>query len=386
MENNNQNLEAEQNYTQAVEQFLSIYCSKQTVFALSNLYFCGANAEEVAYINNVNKQIGQMAQQRNKSLERVTAFVEGVLARFNAKFQLTGSMLDDSLKTLTINGITYSIWESNIDFDYIETVKMISGLLANYEEYSKLPKVIEYENLLTKMNGKGIFSGITRAVAELKMNDLKKDPYVKAYLDIKNNLDVLTRLDRVFKSNEFRLLAKNASTAQEQLIKSEQYVQKIDSKHKARAYDALSLAFIRLYLQNQDHLRAKGSKPLQTLLNDVQQGVDMSTKNMLNKIVNDFGLLLPAYEQAVLNHENFRKCRIKEDGIVEADWRPIQDATYVIKLQQMETLPENIRLNNGIYEQDVANSSFDELSLDFQLVAFREQIANNTKNIDNGRQ
>ena len=64
-------------------------------------------------------------------------------------------------------------------------------------------------------------------------------------------------------------------------------------------------------------------------------------------------------------HDNWRKTRLKEDGSYEPRWKKINDKSYIKKLDKNK-LPSNIRLAENGYEIDIANSSYSQLSYDWQ--------------------
>lgn len=64
-------------------------------------------------------------------------------------------------------------------------------------------------------------------------------------------------------------------------------------------------------------------------------------------------------------HEDWRKTRLNEDGSYEPRWKAIKDQNFVAKLNPSQ-LPNNIRAVDGGYEIDIANSTYDQLSADWQ--------------------
>ena len=64
-------------------------------------------------------------------------------------------------------------------------------------------------------------------------------------------------------------------------------------------------------------------------------------------------------------HEDWRKTRLNEDGTFEPRWKAIKDQEFLTSLNPNE-LPGNIRVVDGNYEIDIANSSYDQLSPDWQ--------------------
>ncbi|MBQ0017282.1 MAG: hypothetical protein KBT30_01460, partial [Clostridiales bacterium] len=65
-------------------------------------------------------------------------------------------------------------------------------------------------------------------------------------------------------------------------------------------------------------------------------------------------------------HEDWRKTRLKEDGSYDPRWKKIKDEQFISKLNNNK-LPSNIRLNEeGAYEIDIANTSYENLSADWQ--------------------
>ena len=64
-------------------------------------------------------------------------------------------------------------------------------------------------------------------------------------------------------------------------------------------------------------------------------------------------------------HEDWRKTRLNEDGSFEPRWKKVKDEEFVSNLEP-EKLPKNVRAVEDGYEIDIANSSYEELSPDWQ--------------------
>lgn len=65
-------------------------------------------------------------------------------------------------------------------------------------------------------------------------------------------------------------------------------------------------------------------------------------------------------------HEDWRKTRLKEDGTFEPRWKTIKDKGFSDNLDE-NNLPVNIKkVEDGKFEIDIANSSYDQLSPDWQ--------------------
>ena len=74
--------------------------------------------------------------------------------------------------------------------------------------------------------------------------------------------------------------------------------------------------------------------------------------------------IIYAKEIAAELHEDWRKTRLTSDGIYEPRWKKIKDEEFIKNLP--ENLPEYIRVNEGVYEIDIANCSYNMLSADWQ--------------------
>ena len=64
-------------------------------------------------------------------------------------------------------------------------------------------------------------------------------------------------------------------------------------------------------------------------------------------------------------HEDWRAGRKHEDGTFEPRWKKIKDAGFVSQLDE-NNLPANIRKTDNGYEIDIANTSYENLSADWQ--------------------
>lgn len=64
-------------------------------------------------------------------------------------------------------------------------------------------------------------------------------------------------------------------------------------------------------------------------------------------------------------HEDWRKTRLNEDGTFEPRWKAIKDQEFITSLNSNQ-LPSNIRVADGKYEIDIANSTYNQLSPDWQ--------------------
>ena len=66
-------------------------------------------------------------------------------------------------------------------------------------------------------------------------------------------------------------------------------------------------------------------------------------------------------------HENWRKTVLNQDGTYEPHWKVIKDTDFIKKLKEKASLPENVRKGKkGVYEIDIANSTFEMLSKDWK--------------------
>ena len=64
-------------------------------------------------------------------------------------------------------------------------------------------------------------------------------------------------------------------------------------------------------------------------------------------------------------HEDWRKTRLTETGVYEPRWKKVKDESFILKLD-LENLPANVRINEGVVEIDIANSTYQQLSADWQ--------------------
>lgn len=69
---------------------------------------------------------------------------------------------------------------------------------------------------------------------------------------------------------------------------------------------------------------------------------------------------------AFLFHEIWRKTRKTGKMTFEPCWKVVKDKKFLKSLQEKD-LPKTIRINNCVVEQDIANTSFDDLSFDWKM-------------------
>lgn len=72
-----------------------------------------------------------------------------------------------------------------------------------------------------------------------------------------------------------------------------------------------------------------------------------------------------AHMIAAALHEDWRKTRLNPDGTFNPRWKKIKDEKFIEGLDK-DNLPASIRIENGVFEIDIANSSYDELSEDWK--------------------
>ena len=68
---------------------------------------------------------------------------------------------------------------------------------------------------------------------------------------------------------------------------------------------------------------------------------------------------------AYLFHEDWRKTRKRKDGTFEPRWKVVKDKNFIETLKE-KGFQNSIRVNKNIVEQDIANTTFENLSADWK--------------------
>ena len=68
---------------------------------------------------------------------------------------------------------------------------------------------------------------------------------------------------------------------------------------------------------------------------------------------------------AFMLHEEWRKTKLQPDGTYCSRWKVVKDKNFIKKLNKND-LPNYIRFNDGVFEMDISNVSYNLLSPDWQ--------------------
>lgn len=129
----------------------------------------------------------------------------------------------------------------------------------------------------------------------------------------------------------------------------------------------LALAYLGMYSRNYEYLRMSklgAKKQLQEL---VTEGQEYYANASLNSIADKIDKWITTGKIASALHESWREGRKQADGSYAPRWKKVTDPTFIKKVESMKELPSNIRIVDGKVEQDIANTSFLELCLDYQI-------------------
>lgn len=119
------------------------------------------------------------------------------------------------------------------------------------------------------------------------------------------------------------------------------------------------MMILNFYKENLKELSLQSSGAIGTLKNEL--GDDAK----INQFLSNFKKFEQTNEIAALLHEDWRKTRLK-DGVFEPRWKEVKDQTFANQMKQRTQLPINLRKNGEKLEIDIANSTFEQLSFDWQ--------------------
>ena len=250
--------------------------------------------------------------------------------------------------------------------DFSACLDRIKNKMKELTQYSN---VEEYAKLQAELAGvKGPFAGIRKKVIEKKMEKLAKYRVVDDYIKIKTHFDKIQKaIDELRKNQEIKETLKIIHELNEDLTNESNTLSDELSK---KANIVLAMKYLNLYNANFDTLKMSPVGAQKQLEDLVTENTEYYSKRLLLRVSKDLDKWIKVGEIASALHEDWREDRKNKEGIYEPRWKKVSDASFIKKVKAMEELPENIRIVDGVVEQDIANTTFNDLCIDYQLENF----------------
>ena len=86
----------------------------------------------------------------------------------------------------------------------------------------------------------------------------------------------------------------------------------------------------------------------------------------INDVFNKYQSFCTNIKVASALHEDWRQTRKLPDGTFDPRWKAVKDASFAEQYATAKELPNNLRINDGKLEIDIANTKFSDLSYDWQ--------------------
>lgn len=341
----------------------------------SNIFQIAIDSSE-----ELKQQWQKYSEEREKNItDRVNAMQEAremvnkVLEKNGISFsQDSNNFYRDTFSYLTIGETVFTSTQF-VDVDIVSVVKYLDLLINYYNHYGTTDEreknnLLKYNQLLKELNSdKKIFAGARNKATQKKIDELLEgDSALRQFSKISKVIERLTLAREGIKENQelldkaIQLHNKGDNTGLED----------VPNALKKRARTVLSIACVKLYNDNFDALRMSSvgaKKKLQELLTEK---LDPEAKNKLNDIIQDMDKLISINKIASKFHENWRESRLKEDGTYEPRWKVVCDPVFIKKVRGNKNLPSTIRITDKGVEQDIANTMFDDLCLDYKIENF----------------
>ena len=242
----------------------------------------------------------------------------------------------------------------------------VSDLESRYEEVRK------YKQLREQLKSMGEPSSLMEkfkvSKLEKEAKKLEKHGAVANYAKLYSSLDVLKAFAKEYKTGTL-----GTDTT---IVQDEKAIKEAENNlHSERdkfvdnlnnlSYDILAIKYATIYKKNFDLLRMQkdGAKAaLRRLVGNTEYYTDAA----IDKVANNIDEVLLNYDIASALHDDYRKKFFNPaTGTFTERWRPVKDVDFIKKYKNKQ-LPANLKLNGDNLEIDITNSSFDQLSLDWQ--------------------
>ncbi len=256
------------------------------------------------------------------------------------------------------------------NFDMIScterALREVTDLENRYEEVRKYKQL--REQLKEMGTPTSLMEKLKVSKLEKEARKLEKHGAVANYAKLYPSVDVFKAFVKEYKTGTLDtettiIQDENAIKTAETKLHDER--DKFVSNLSTLSYDILAIKYATIYKKNFDLLRMQkdGAKAaLRRLVGNTEYYTDAS----INRVAENIDEILLNYDIASALHDDYRKKFFNPTtGTFTERWRPVKDADFIKKFKN-QPLPANLRVNDGKLEIDITNSSFDQLSLDWQ--------------------
>ena len=239
--------------------------------------------------------------------------------------------------------------------------------LLNYKNKVDKDVMNEYTVLKDKLNNEnGIFKKARNKTIQSKINKLAEENY-----HLRNYLKIEPYLNNIKSAYDKILQNKNLEEKLQDLTKinnkeNSMFKKVLDKK----ATTVLALKYISLYNKNFDYLRMNPNGAKQTLSDILLKDAEYYARAAVERVANKTDEWLKISNIASTFHNKWREGRKNQDGKYEPRWKTVSDEAFINSVKSIKELPANIRIVDGKVEQDIANTNFNELCLDYQIENF----------------
>jgi len=259
------------------------------------------------------------------------------------------------------------------------SIAALNVLISSYEYYKKSnDSVKEYLKLQEKLNSNKFADRLTSIITKRKMKELEKNNnIVTQFKVLQNNISLIQKAKNdILESKEYQTLLKATETQDniEKLRKAER--ENLKKVLNEKATSVLALAYVKLYQDNFELLRMSSVGAQEKLLKLTTQDAEYYSKAAIEKVGKNVDYWLSVENVASQLHQQWREGRKNPDGTYEPRWKKVKDNAFIETVLATKNLPANIKVVDGEVQLDIANTSFDDLCLDYQIENFEAaQIA-----------
>lgn len=279
-------------------------------------------------------------------------------------------------KYVSVGDYLYSMPRLYWDANFVDAAQAATRcLIMEMERFLKEDSVKEYLMLKEELqNGQVKFlrkGAVKKRIQELETSDL----FVPRYNKLLTNMGAVKRADSQLKTSKALHRYKDALKREDKLKNPnwgtlEDFRKKLNEK----ASNILGMAYAKLYTDHFEVLKMSSKGAKQKLLELATQDAEYYSKYSIEGVAKNLDKYVAANSIASKLHEQWRDGRKQEDGTYAPRWKVVKDQTFITSAKEMETLPNNIRIVNGAVEQDIANTEFNDLCLDYKIENFEAAL------------
>ena len=258
---------------------------------------------------------------------------------------------------------------------YISNFDMISCVERAIYEAERLEnryeEIRQYKQLKAQIASLGaptsLIDKIKVSRLEREAKKLERHGAVSSYAKIHANMDVLKafRQDYNKKKIDGTTIVEDEKAIKEAKNELSKKSETMGKKLGEISHDIMAIKYATIYKRNFDILRMQkdGAKAaLRRVIGHSEYYTDAS----IDKVANNIDEILLNYDIAAALHDDYRKKFFNPTtGTYTERWKPVKDIDFIKKFKGKE-LPSNLRVVDGKLEIDITNSSFEQLSLDWQ--------------------